>query len=330
MMDSKSFRNLTETSANIIRGLNKDVNEIVGAPKKRPAGSGHPIRPDPKTPPYAMTQKVTQSQKKLPRQLVNPKSEMMVTSPKGKTFVINKSQWKDHEASGHTVAEGVELGESHDSRELHLFTSNHPDVHRQRTNPVHKNLRNKMARGTYDTTKAHKAFMHIARDGSKAYDKAHGHKFDKDAIHQTATTMQNEFESEAKDGQHDHHLYKKYKSSAVTKKDESMDLTNTVLEVTENYLKHVKKQHDSMKREKKEKEPKERSSLEKWDDHPPGFKSQGQHRKRTKKVLDRVAKNDERFPNQSKFAKKILQAMGEKDKEKKNINSANQRIARTR
>jgi len=45
---------------------------------------------------------------KLPRQLKDPKSEMMVTSPKGKTFVIYKSEWPEHEKSGHTVAEEVE------------------------------------------------------------------------------------------------------------------------------------------------------------------------------------------------------------------------------
>ena len=45
----------------------------------------------------------------LPRQLKDPKSEMMVTSPKtGKTFVIYKSEWPEHEKSGHTVAEEVE------------------------------------------------------------------------------------------------------------------------------------------------------------------------------------------------------------------------------
>jgi hypothetical protein len=45
---------------------------------------------------------------KLPRQLKDKKSEMMVTSPKGKTFVIYKSEWPKHEKSGHIVAEEVE------------------------------------------------------------------------------------------------------------------------------------------------------------------------------------------------------------------------------
>jgi len=44
----------------------------------------------------------------LPRQLKDPKSEMMVTSPNGRTFVIYKSEWPKHEKSGHTVAEEVE------------------------------------------------------------------------------------------------------------------------------------------------------------------------------------------------------------------------------
>ena len=50
----------------------------------------------------------------LPRQLKDPKSEMLVTSPptkkhpNGKTFVIYKSEWPKHKESGHTVAEEVE------------------------------------------------------------------------------------------------------------------------------------------------------------------------------------------------------------------------------
>ena len=68
-MDNKSFRNLTEAAENVIAGKKKI---------------------------------------KLPRQLKDPKSEMMVTSPKGKTFVIYKSEWPEHEKSGHTVAEEVE------------------------------------------------------------------------------------------------------------------------------------------------------------------------------------------------------------------------------
>ncbi len=49
----------------------------------------------------------------LPRQLKDPKSEMLVTAPptkknpNGKTFVIYKSEWPKHKKSGHTVAEGV-------------------------------------------------------------------------------------------------------------------------------------------------------------------------------------------------------------------------------
>ena len=131
---------------------------------------------------------------KLPRQLEDPKSE-----------------WPEHEKSGHTVAESVSLGESADSTELHLFTVNHPGIHASRMTSIHKNLRNKMAKGTYDSDKAHKAFMYAAKDGADAYHHEHGHKFHKSVHHDVATTMRNEFESEAKDGQHDHHLYKKYR-----------------------------------------------------------------------------------------------------------------------
>ena len=64
------------------------------------------------------------------------------------------------------------------ARELHLYADKHADLHRQRTTPVHKNLRNKMAAGTYDHEKAKKAFKHVADDAAKRYKKEHGGHFD--------------------------------------------------------------------------------------------------------------------------------------------------------
>jgi len=240
-MDNKSFRNLTEAAKNVIAGKKKiKVDHTTTDPSGNQTQTAIDISPEevaklgvlspigqltkiikdkinrkkspeqPQSP--TQTEAVKEAPKiKLPRQLKDPKSEMMVTSPKGKTFVIYKSEWPEHEKSGHTVAESVSLGESADSTELHLFTVNHPGIHASRMTSIHKNLRNKMAKGTYDSDKAHKAFMYAAKDGADAYHHEHGHKFHKSVRHDVATTMRNEFESEAKDGQHDHHLHKKYR-----------------------------------------------------------------------------------------------------------------------
>ena len=111
----------------------------------------------------------------------------------------------------------------HDARELHLYADNHADLHRQRTTPVHKNLRNKMAAGTYDHEKAKKAFKHVADDAAKRYKKEHGHHFDVATRKHVAGKMADQFHGEAKGGEHDHHLHKKYKGHKVKESVEQVD-----------------------------------------------------------------------------------------------------------
>ena len=110
--------------------------------------------------------------------------------------------------------------EDHDARELHLYASNHADLHRQRTTPIHKNLRNKQAAGTYDSNKAHKAFGHAAKDAADRYHKEHGHRFSKGTRDKVAAKMRDEFEAASKAGEHDHLLHKKHQK----KKNESVEL----------------------------------------------------------------------------------------------------------
>ena len=111
----------------------------------------------------------------------------------------------------------------HDARELHLYADNHADLHRQRTTPVHKNLRNKMAAGTYDHNKAKQAFKHVADDAAKRYKKEHGHHFDVATRKHVAGKMADQFHGEAKGGEHDHHLHKKYKGHKVKESVEQVD-----------------------------------------------------------------------------------------------------------
>jgi len=117
--------------------------------------------------------------------------------------------------------EDEELDEEsdHDARELHLYASNHADLHRQRMTPIHKNLRNKQAAGTYDSDKAHKAFGHAAKDAADRYHKEHGHRFSKATRDKVAAKMRDEFERDSAAGEHDHLLHKKHQK----KKNESVE-----------------------------------------------------------------------------------------------------------
>ena len=112
--------------------------------------------------------------------------------------------------------EVIEEGLDHDGRELHLYANNHADLHRQRIKPIQKNLRNKMASGKYDHDKAHKAWHYAAKDASDRYHKEHGHRFSKDTVHAVAGKMRDDFHRDAKDGDHDDLLHKKYKGHKVT------------------------------------------------------------------------------------------------------------------
>lgn len=139
------------------------------------------------------------------------------------------------EVSRKVTEQDLQERDDHAERELHLYADNHRDLHRQRTSMVHKNLRNKMAAGTYDSDKAHRAFVHVAKDAAGRYDKEHNAKgaktFSKDHIHNVAKRMRDEFEGEAKGGEHDHLLHKKYQKK--TKKEEVELDNDAIIETVE-------------------------------------------------------------------------------------------------
>jgi len=61
-------------------------------------------------------------------------------------------------------------------RELVLYITNDSQLYRQRTQPIIKNLSNKVGKATYDGVKAIKAFMNLVNDGIKKYEKEHAGK----------------------------------------------------------------------------------------------------------------------------------------------------------
>ena len=137
----------------------------------------------------------------------------------------NKNMSKSYSDFKYQIFSTLTEADEHGARELHLYADNHADLHRQRTTPVHKNLRNKMAAGKYDHEKAKKAFKHVADDAAKRYKSEHGHHFDVATRKHVAGKMADQFHDEAKSGDHDHHLHKKHKGHKVG---EAFDSANTV------------------------------------------------------------------------------------------------------
>ena len=101
-------------------------------------------------------------------------------------------------------------------RELELFVENDANIYRQTIKPIQKNLITKMAQKKYDSKLAVKAFMYAVEAGAKAYAKqfskaADWNKtFPKKEREEVAKRMVKGFEAEAKDGEFDDMLPKKY------------------------------------------------------------------------------------------------------------------------
>lgn len=64
--------------------------------------------------------------------------------------------------------------QTHESRELELYTTNDSDLYRQRQLPIQKNLTKKYEKGTYDHVKAVTLWMYLIDDGAKKYCKEFG------------------------------------------------------------------------------------------------------------------------------------------------------------
>jgi len=102
-------------------------------------------------------------------------------------------------------------------QELYLYVENDGDLYRQQTTPIFKNLITIVARGQYDTTKAIKLFMYLAESGAKKYAKEFGGTwhtmFPVPVRRAAATAWAKDFETEARLGNYNHLLPKKYQKA---------------------------------------------------------------------------------------------------------------------
>jgi hypothetical protein len=73
-----------------------------------------------------------------------------------------------------TVLRDRGITSTEDVDELVLYITNDGDLYRSRALPIINNLKKKYAKGTYDNDLAVKAFMYLADDGVRKYDKEYG------------------------------------------------------------------------------------------------------------------------------------------------------------
>ena len=103
------------------------------------------------------------------------------------------------------------------AEDLKTTTENDGNLYRQMTQPILKNLITKMAQGKYDHDLAAVAFEHLAEEGAKKYTKtgmlgSPWHLvFPPNIRRAVAAAWRDEFEEEAKMGNYDNYLPKKYR-----------------------------------------------------------------------------------------------------------------------
>jgi hypothetical protein len=83
-----------------------------------------------------------------------------------------------------------------EAHELHLYASNHAQLHRQQIMPIIANLSKKHAKGTYDHEKAKKLWTYAADSAAKHYEKEHGGSFNAATRRATGAAMADEHADE--------------------------------------------------------------------------------------------------------------------------------------
>jgi hypothetical protein len=152
------------------------------------------------------------------------KSTSKIVSPAKKgSYTFSGGTYKRNKRHTRRSNPGGPL-DTHAARELELFVENDADLYRQQYTPINKNLVTKMARGVYNHSGAVKLFGYLMESGAKKYIKQHGsvHPYTgRDEWHQVfspatrkaaAERFAHHFEVEAKLGNYDHLLPKKYSS----------------------------------------------------------------------------------------------------------------------
>lgn len=122
--------------------------------------------------------------------------------------------WNEKKHGGGKKAPQAKRHDPEEARELHLYTENDGDLHRQQHEPIRNNLARKMAAGIYDHAQATKLYGYLMDSASKKYAKemqtGSGHAFTPATRMAAAKTMADQFYEEAMSGDHDHRVPKKH------------------------------------------------------------------------------------------------------------------------
>jgi hypothetical protein len=109
--------------------------------------------------------------------------------------------------------------DEHAARELKLYIDNDGNLYRQQTTSILKNLATKKARGEYKHDLAVKLFGYLVESGAKKYAKEFGgtwhQMFDVPTRRRVAEELTEAFEEEAKLGNYDSLLPKKYQAEGT-------------------------------------------------------------------------------------------------------------------
>jgi hypothetical protein len=106
-------------------------------------------------------------------------------------------------------------------RELQLFLENDGQLYSQRVEPIQKNLMTKLAQGNYDHMMAQKGFMILVELADKKYQKdlgsgsGSGYMLSMASRKELCRILEEEFYSNAKDGDYDHLIPKKYVGKTI-------------------------------------------------------------------------------------------------------------------
>jgi hypothetical protein len=175
---------------------------------------------------YCVEQKTSSGWRKVPRTCFSTKDDarlrLMTTRKKrsGKFRVQLRGLAGARRAGlGSARRSGLAGCDATTVRELRLYGENDSGIYRSRYLPIVKNLRTKMARGTYDHEKAAKAFKYWADDVAKKYTREFSSRgphgayggFTAEDRRCLAKEMADDFHAQAKGGEFDYLLPKKYR-----------------------------------------------------------------------------------------------------------------------
>lgn len=121
------------------------------------------------------------------------------------------------------------------ARELLLFINNDANLYHQMFLPIVRNLMQKRAKGTYSSARAVTAFMYLADEGAKRYNKEFGDGtasmklFPIAERRQVATALRDDFETEANLGNYDAELRHRSNPLLVGHRDDDPDAVGSAL-----------------------------------------------------------------------------------------------------